>query len=133
TPAGHRLATMMSPGIAIRDGGSGAGEVVAFGSGGALRIRSSISQFISHLAHDNLELRGAVDAWRYHYEEAELHVEGPRPEGFIAELRAMGYTVRHWPSRSSYFGGLHAVSRSAAGTMTAAADARRDGEAAVVE
>ena len=53
-----------------------------------------------------------------------VHLEPGFADDVPEALEAGGFTVRHWPSRHHYFGGVSAVSRSGA-----AGDPRRSGSA----
>lgn len=128
-PPGARLTTMMAPAISVR----GDGTFLIYGSGGTTRIRTAISQFTAAAIEAGLPLESAVEAWRCHYEHGELQVEQPGPPEVLQALEEMGYGIRHWARRANYFGGVHAIGRTATGAFMAKGDPRRDGCAVVVE
>ena len=108
---GTRLATMMAPSIALRDGRP---ELVV-GSGGSNRIRSAVLQvLVNRLAHGQ-SLVEAVDAPRLHLEGGTLHAEP-------GALLAGDFNVEQWPEQNVFFGGAHSVAPG-----EAAGDARRNG------
>ena len=109
--SGTRLATMMAPTIALRDGQ----PALVTGSGGSNRIRSAVLQvLVNRLAHGK-SLAEAVDAPRLHLEGETLHVE---PGATLAG----DFDVEQWPEQNVFFGGAHSVAPG-----EAAGDARRNG------
>ena len=125
--AGERIGSMMSPSVLTLTDGSR----VALGSGGSERIRSAITQAVLQLADRGLDLREAVLAPRIHPHEGVVQAEpGLAPE-VLKALRALGPVVE-WPAPDLFFGGVHAVLRSAEGTAGAFGDPRRGGAALVL-
>jgi gamma-glutamyltranspeptidase/glutathione hydrolase len=68
-----------------------------------------------------------------------LHVEGDRADiepGFDEEtprrVGTLGVEPVLWDQPNMFFGGVHAVERSASGAVAAAADPRRDGASLVL-
>jgi len=122
-PCNRRLASMMTPTIICRDGG---GRYL-LGSGGSNRIRTALMQVIADLLDFGLPLQQAIDAPRLHLEKGHLSIE------LASEWReeTQSWLMEHhrdattWPSRSLFFGGVHAV-----GPNEASADQRREGHAA---
>lgn len=119
---GTRIGSMMSPTFV-----EGGGDLVAVGSGGSERIRSTITQLVVHLVDDGWDLARAVEAPRLHWDGTTMQAEpGLPPE----ELDAVGgrWPLNRWPRRDLYFGGAHgvAVGRSSVG------DPRRGGAGATV-
>jgi len=108
---GIRLATMMAPSIALRDGRP---ELVV-GSGGSNRIRSAVLQvLINRLAHGQ-SLMESVASPRLHLEGKTLHAEpGAKLAGH--------FEVEQWPEQNVFFGGAHSVAPG-----EAAGDTRRNG------
>lgn len=132
TPPGQRMSSMMSPSIlAAPDGG-----VVALGTGGSERIRSSLVEVMIRMVDLGQDLATAVSAGRVHPNEDGLQVE-PHLEDWmhagIAQLPSelLG-PVNPWPAPNPFFGGVNAVRRAPDGSVTAVADGRRGGSAAVV-
>jgi gamma-glutamyltranspeptidase/glutathione hydrolase len=130
--AGARLPTMVAPTLAFRDGEA----VLALGSGGANRIRSSVSQVLYRIAHDHASLETAVMAPRVHAEtdDAWFEREGlDDPDAVIAALGRDFARVSPFPTRNLFFGGVHAVLKGEDGTYTAFGDPRRGGAAILVD
>lgn len=117
SPPGLRVGSMMAP--TLLDDPSG--RCVALGSGGSERIRSAITQVITHVLR-GADLVDAVEAPRLHWDGTAVQVEPGIPARVLAELRRTR-TVNEWPRKSLYFGGAHAVTTEGA----AAGDPRRGG------
>lgn len=127
-PVGQRIPTMMTPMFVAREGHIR----LVVGSGGSIRIRSAILQVLSNLLDYKMTLDEAVNRARVHLESGALQCEwGVDPAG-INELASWGYPVNRWPTRSIYFGGAHAVSRTIDGRLVPAGDNRRGGSTAIV-
>ncbi len=119
---------MMSPTVVLRDGVFEAG----LGSGGSNRIRSAILQTIVRLVCDGLDVAGAVEAPRVHFEAGAVQAEPGIDERGLKRLEAAGYEVVRWSQRNVFFGGVHAVARDpATGALSGAGDPRRGGAVAV--
>lgn len=118
-PPGLRVASMMAPTLVV--GADGATEAV-IGSGGSKRIRSAITQVLTHLVVHGRAPQAAVDAPRAHWDTDHVEAEPGFSEAELAALAALG-PVSRWPAPSMYFGGAHLVVPGAG----AAGDARRDG------
>lgn len=103
--------------------------MLALGSGGANRIRSAIVQVLLNSLAFRLPLGRAVEAPRIHFEEGVMQMEGGNDPAAIDGLAAAGYRVNRWQTRHMYFGGVHAVARTADG-LAAVGDPRRGGAAA---
>lgn len=127
-PPGVRLPTMMTPAIVLKDGMTR----LVVGSGGSIRIRSAVLQVLSNLLDYGMKLNEAVNTARVHVESGALQCEAGYDPTAVAELEARGYAVNRWPTRSIYFGGAHAVSRTLDGRLVAAGDNRRGGAVAAV-
>lgn len=128
---GTRLSTMMAPSVLEIGDGKKKGLFV-FGSGGSVRIRTAMSQFV-HLAGDRgMGLREAVDYPRVHFEAGKLMLEAQPDDARAAALRALGFDLTCWDALSAYFGGINAVERTIEGNFFAHADPRRGGHAIVV-
>jgi gamma-glutamyltranspeptidase/glutathione hydrolase len=118
--AGARMASMMSPTIALDDDGL----VIAAGAAGGTRLRPALAQVLSGILDEQLPPQGAVDRPRLHSTGHVVHVEPGFDEAGIDALLEHGYDVRLWSSLHHYFGGVSAVARAGA-----AADPRRSGSA----
>ncbi len=130
-PAGARLPTMVAPTIALRDGQ----PVLAVGSGGANRIRSSVSQVLYRIALRGRSLEEAVMAPRVHAEtDAAWFERGglADPEAVLRALREDFGRVFPFPDRAFFFGGVHSVMRGRDGSASAFGDPRRGGVGIVV-
>ena len=125
---GQRLGSMMTPGIAAQRDGS----VVAFGSGGSNRIRTAILQALANRCSAGMPLQDAVDAPRLHIERGHLDFEDFLAEADRERLIRAFPDHRAWPERNLYFGGVHAVERTAKGGFEAAGDPRRGGASRIV-
>ncbi len=125
---GARLGSMMTPGIASAKDGS----LLALGSGGSNRIRTAILQVLLNRCLAGMRLQDAIDAPRLHIERGHLDFE----DFFAASDRERlipGFPDhRAWPDRNLYFGGVHAVERTAKGGFEAARDPRRGGASRIV-
>ncbi len=124
---GRRLPSMMSPTVVLRDGAFEAG----LGSGGSNRIRSAILQTIARLLCDGLDVTGAVEAPRVHFESGAVQAEPGIDEAALGRLETSGYQVVRWSARNVFFGGVHAVAREPqTGELVGAGDPRRGGAVA---
>jgi gamma-glutamyltranspeptidase/glutathione hydrolase len=128
-PAGVRLASMMTPTIvSLADGGH-----MALGSGGSNRIRSAILQVLANVLVFEMNLEQAVTAPRLHLEHDHLNIEAGFSASAIRSLEGEWPGVEQWPGANLYFGGVHAVKRSAGGNFSAAGDPRRGGAVAIAK
>lgn len=126
SPPGRRVGSMMSPAIVMQDGG----PILVAGSGGSKRIRSAMLQVITGVLDFELGVREAVEAPRLHWDGELLQLEPGFEEASVEALRSR-WPLNRWPERNLYFGGVHAVTRSA-DAGSAAGDPRRSGHALVV-
>ncbi len=125
---GHRLPSMMSPTIVLRDGAFEAG----LGSGGSNRIRSAVLQTIVRLVCEGCDVAGAVEAPRVHFEAGAVQAEPGIDEAALQRLELAGVEVTRWSERNVFFGGVHAVARDpATGELSGAGDPRRGGAVAI--
>ncbi len=116
SPAGQRVASMMSPSMLVRDGRV---ELV-LGSGGSKRIRTAITQVLHQVIDFGRGLQQAVSAPRLYLDGNCLQVE----PGFAVEaLQGLNVDVNVWQDLDVYFGGVHAVIPGREG----AGDPRRGG------
>jgi gamma-glutamyltranspeptidase/glutathione hydrolase len=117
---GERMASMMAPTIGVdRDG-----LVVAIGAAGGTRLRSAIVQVLAGVLDEGVSPGDAVDRPRLHPVGDLVHLEPGFPDRVPELLERSGLTVRIWPARHHYFGGVSLVTRSGA-----AGDPRRSGAA----
>ncbi|MEL6649958.1 MAG: gamma-glutamyltransferase [Bacteroidota bacterium] len=126
-PTDKRVTSMMSPSILLQDGQAR----FVLGSGGSSRIRTAILQSLVQFVDHGMSVEDLVVAPRMHWEAGQLNLEPGLCEEEIA-LGALTREVVRWEDRNMYFGGVHAVARSANGQLSAMADPRRDGAVAEV-
>lgn len=118
-----RMPSMMAPSIALdRDG-----PVLAIGAAGGTRLRTALVGVAAGVLDERLEPREAIERPRFHPVGRLLNAEPGVPEGALRELEARGCTVRRWPGRHHYFGGVSLIARSGA-----AGDPRRSGAARIL-
>ncbi|MBV9817965.1 MAG: gamma-glutamyltransferase [Solirubrobacterales bacterium] len=124
-PPGRRMPSMMSPTI-VREGSE---PVLAVGSAGSNRIRSSVLQVVIRSLDDRLPAQAAIEAPRVHWEDGVVYVE---PGIDDAPLIREGRTVSRFAARNLFFGGAQAVAREPGGGFSGGGDPRRGGAASVV-
>ncbi|MBB4304316.1 gamma-glutamyltranspeptidase/glutathione hydrolase [Rhodobium orientis] len=125
---GARLSSMMAPTVAV----SGAGDLVALGSGGSNRIRTAVLQVLIHRLEKGLDLEAAVTAPRMHVEKGHLDFEDFFGEEARTALMEAFRDHRAWPEPSLFYGGVHSVERRADGAFAGSGDPRREGVFKVV-
>lgn len=126
-PPGLRMGSMMAPMII-----TGAdGTVTGLGTGGSERIRSSLLATVLRLLDLGESPDAAVAAPRLHPTPEAVQFE-PGWDPAITDRLGEREPVNIWPAPDLYFGGVHAVTRHANGTVTAVGDSRRGGAAVVV-
>lgn len=121
-PRNRRLSSMIAPTLVERPDGR-----ILLGSGGSNRIRTALAQVLCNVMHFDMPLAEAVDAPRLHLESDRLGIEcesGAWSAETVDWLKRCYPDAVVWPSRSLYFGGVHAVSDTGQ-----AADRRRMGSA----
>jgi gamma-glutamyltranspeptidase / glutathione hydrolase len=116
--AGKRMASMMSPTVALDE----SGLVLTAGAAGGTRLRPALAQVLSGILDESLVPQPAVDRPRLHSTGEIVHVEPGFDESAVVALSAEGYDVRLWDDLHHYFGGVSVVARTGA-----AADPRRSG------
>jgi gamma-glutamyltranspeptidase / glutathione hydrolase len=117
---GTRMSSMMAPSIALDDDGL----ELALGAAGGTRLRTALVGVASAILERGVPPQDAVDAPRAHPAGVIVHAEPGVPENSLAELERRGRTVRRWPARHHYFGGVSAIGRNGP-----AGDPRRSGAA----
>jgi gamma-glutamyltranspeptidase / glutathione hydrolase len=120
---GERMASMMTPTIALGEGG----VALAAGAAGGTRLRSALLQVVAGVLDEGLELQDAVDRPRLHPVAPIVHLEPGFAEETLAGLRSRGFEPRVWPAPHHYFGGVSAVTPTGA-----AGDPRRSGASRVL-
>jgi gamma-glutamyltranspeptidase / glutathione hydrolase len=120
----RRISSMMSPTIVLREGTP---EIV-LGSGGSNRIRTAILQVISNLLDFDLSIEEAVASPRVHWENDVFNIEPISQPEIIEQMRLPQATqVVLWQEQNMFFGGVHAVRKTANGEMEGSGDPRREG------
>jgi gamma-glutamyltranspeptidase/glutathione hydrolase len=114
----QRMPSMMAPTLVF----DAEGLELAIGSAGGTRLRTALVGVLGAILADDFEPQAAVDRPRFHPAGTLLNAEPGLDEAWLAGLEGVGWTVRRWPSRHHYFGGVSAVGRAGA-----AADPRRSG------
>ena len=121
---GERMGSMMAPSVVL-DGDS---PVLAIGAAGGTRLRSALVQVAAGVLDEGLPLQDAIDRPRLHPTPGRVQLEPGFGETAIDALAVNGFEPRVWPDRHHFFGGVSAVTPSAA-----AGDPRRSGAAATVQ
>jgi gamma-glutamyltranspeptidase / glutathione hydrolase len=117
---GERMASMMAPTLAFTRS-DGALEL-ALGAAGGTRLRTALVGVLGAVLHENVEPQEAIDRPRFHPAGDVVNAEAGVDEGWLSALERQGRTVRRWPGRHHYFGGVSASGRRGSG-----ADPRRSG------
>jgi len=120
---GRRMGSMMSPTVVL----DGDGLVFVGGAAGGTRLRSALVQVLAGTLDEGLSPQEAIERPRLHPAAGVVHLEPGWPAGVDPALARAGYSVRHWPDRHHYFGGVSAVTRAGA-----AGDPRRSGAASTL-
>jgi gamma-glutamyltranspeptidase/glutathione hydrolase len=115
---GKRMASMMSPTVALDD----EGIVLAAGAAGGTRLRPALAQVLSGILDEGLPPQDAVDRPRLHSTGEIVHLEPGFEDSVVEALAGDGYVVRLWEEQHHYFGGVSVVTRDGG-----AADPRRSG------
>jgi gamma-glutamyltranspeptidase/glutathione hydrolase len=115
---GRRMQSMMAPCVAVDD----EGLALVAGAAGGTRLRTALALVLAGVLDEGLEAQAAIDRPRFHPTDATVNAEPGVDAGALEQLEADGRSVRRWPSRHHYFGGVSAVTRRGAG-----ADPRRSG------
>jgi gamma-glutamyltranspeptidase/glutathione hydrolase len=118
--AGERMASMMAPTIAFAS--ADGALALALGAAGGTRLRTALVGVLGAVHHEGVEPQEAIDRPRFHPAGELVNAEPGVDEAWLSELERRGRTVRRWPDRHHYFGGVSAIGRSGAG-----ADPRRSG------
>ena len=117
---GMRMESMMAPTVAL----DGDGLVLAIGAAGGTRLRTALVGVAAGILDEGLSADEAVERPRAHPVGDVVNAEPGVPEAALEHLEACGRTVRRWPARHHYFGGVTTVGRAGA-----AGDSRRSGAA----
>jgi gamma-glutamyltranspeptidase/glutathione hydrolase len=118
---GRRMQSMMAPTLAF----DADGLSLAAGAAGGTRLRTALLGVIAGVLDEGLSAADAVGRPRFHPAPDVVNAEPGVDEAALRVLEARGRTVRRWPARHHYFGGVSLVSRTGM-----AGDPRRNGAAA---
>lgn len=117
---GARMQSMMAPTLVLDDEGLD----FAVGAAGGTRLRTALLTVLARLYDDGLPPQRATEAARIHPAGDVVNAEPQADETALAALESRGLTVRRWPERHHYFGGVSGIGRRGA-----CADPRRSGAA----
>jgi gamma-glutamyltranspeptidase/glutathione hydrolase len=129
-PVGHRMTSMMSPTIVIKDHA----PTLAIGSAGSSRIRSAILQVVSNILDFEMDIKSAINAPRIHNEGKGtiVELENGIPQEIADKVAKSGHHVNLWKTINLFFGGVQAVGIDPkTGKLAGAGDPRRGGVAVV--
>jgi len=118
---GLRMESMMAPSLAFDSDGL----ALAIGAAGGTRLRTALVGVAAAVLDEGLDVAEAVNRPRFHPVGRLVHAEPGVDDEALARLEASGRSVRRWPRRHHYFGGVSLVARDGA-----AGDPRRSGHAA---
>lgn len=124
-PTDTRMASMMAPTIVVQPDRS----VLVTGSGGSMRIRTTLLQVLLHLLREGASLDAAVEAPRLHADRTGIHLE----PGFTEAQRQVLERAPDCPelvdhaAENLFFGGAHSVRQLGDGTLSGVGDPRRGG------
>ena len=122
---GKRMLSSQCPTIVAKDGK----PVLVTGSPGGRTIINTVLCVVVNVVDYGMDVRAAVDAPRMHHQwlpDRIVHEDFPGFDALAAKLQAMGHEVT-----KSRQGDAHSIAIDpATGTLTGAADTRRDGKAA---
>jgi gamma-glutamyltranspeptidase/glutathione hydrolase len=121
---GARMQSMMAPLLAF----DGDGLSLVGGAAGGTRLRTALLSVVAGILDEGLAADAAVERARLHAAPEVVNAEPGVDEAALEELEARGLSVRRWPARHHYFGGVSVVSRTGA-----AGDPRRSGAASTIQ
>jgi gamma-glutamyltranspeptidase/glutathione hydrolase len=112
------MSSMMAPTLAFDD----RGLELALGSAGGTRLRTALVGVTAAVLGRDEGVQPAIDRPRFHPIDGVVNAEPGVDEDWLASLERRGRSVRRWPARHHFFGGVSAIGRRGAG-----ADPRRSG------
>jgi len=115
---GQRMLSMMAPTLAF----DADGLELALGAAGGTRLRTALIGVLGAILHDGDPPAAAIERPRFHPAGDLVNAEPGVDETWLDELQTRGRSVRRWPDRHHYFGGVSACGRAGAGS-----DPRRSG------
>jgi gamma-glutamyltranspeptidase/glutathione hydrolase len=119
--AGERMESMMAPTLVF----DGDVPALAAGAAGGTRLRGALLSVVSAILDEGSDAREAVERPRFHAAGGTVNAEPGVDQAALDVLASRGWSVRRWPERHHYFGGVSVVSR-----LGAAGDPRRSGASA---
>jgi gamma-glutamyltranspeptidase / glutathione hydrolase len=122
-PTGARVPSMMAPTFVFDE----EGLALAGGAAGGTRLRMALLAAATGVLDEGLAPQEAVDRPRVHPAGGVANAEPGVDDDGLAALEAAGWSVRRWPEKHHYFGGVSLIARDGA-----AADPRRSGAALAV-
>jgi gamma-glutamyltranspeptidase/glutathione hydrolase len=115
---GTRMESMMAPTLAFDPDGL----ELAIGAAGGTRLRTALIGVLAAILHEGVAPAAAIEEPRFHPAGELINAEPGVDEAFLVEQQTRGRSVRRWPDRHHYFGGVSACGRFGAGS-----DPRRSG------
>ena len=129
---GKKPLSSMSPTVVLNEDGT---PFMTLGSPGSVRIFPTVVQVISRVIDSKMSIQDAIINARIFDkgDENGICYEMAAPNGVteegVKELEAMGHTVTQKGDWDMFFGGVQGIVYNEDGTLTGAADPRRDGKA----
>lgn len=127
----HPLSSM-SPTVVLKEDGT---PFMTLGTPGGVRIFPTIAQVISRVIDSKMTLQDAINCGRI-FDKGddsglcyEIGVPNCVSEDTAKKLEEMGHTVTEKGEWDIFFGGVQGITYNEDGTLTGAADPRRDGKA----
>jgi len=126
---GKRPRSSMAPMI-VQQGGQ---PLLCLGTPGGLRIPSTMTGLLIRHLQLGEGLQQAIEAPRCYPAGSTLVIEPRLEASTTSALEAIGYRLYPMGPMDPFFGGAHGIRRNANGSLSGAADPRRDGSAVLVE
>lgn len=129
---GKKPLSSMSPTVVLNEDGT---PFMTLGSPGSVRIFPTVVQVISRVIDSGMSIQDAITNARIFDkgDENGICYELGAPNGITEdtakELEAMGHTLTQKGEWDMFFGGVQGIVYNEDGTLTGAADPRRDGKA----
>ena len=120
---GTRMQSMMAPSVAF----DADGPALAIGAAGGTRLRTALVGVAAAILDAGDAPQAAVDRPRVHGTGTTVNAEPGADQPALAALERRGLSVKRWPARHHYFGGVSLIARAGP-----AADPRRSGSAGTV-
>ena len=121
---GKRMRTAVAPTLIVKRGRA----LAALGTPGGIRILTTTVLVLSNLIDHRMGIQEAIEMPRFFPLGRELSIEPRFPEKAVAELEAMGYTVKSLRELDLFFGGAQGILIDPKTKVKiGGADPRRDG------